>query len=96
MTSFFWTLNAWWNSLPESVRKALRDTVAVGFTATTGVLAYLNIVVPGSIAQTQAEALLFWTAGVPVIVAAIFAIVRVELIPAIINWLLGYGFTKTR
>lgn len=89
----FETLNAWWNGLPEVARKVLRDAVTIGVTTAIAAVAALNLVFPGSIDQAKAEALLVWATAVPTVAAAVWAILRVELLPPLTNWLLGFRFS---
>ena len=92
----FAVINAWWNGLPEAIRKALRDMATVGVTTGIAAFAALNLIFPGTIDQAKAEALLAIVTVVPTVAAAAFAVVRVELLPALVNWLLGYRFSAKR
>jgi hypothetical protein len=70
-----------WNALPLWVRKGARDAAVGAVLAVTA----LNLGIPGTLVQAKAEALLaIFTAG-PVV----FAIVRVEVLPPLLAWLIG-------
>ena len=70
-----------WNEAPEWLRKGLRDAAIGAFAAVTA----LNLVIPGTLDQFKAEAL---TAAVAA-GAAFLAIVRVEILPPLLSWLLS-------
>jgi hypothetical protein len=69
-----------WNGWDEWARKGLRDA-AIG--AAAAAIA-LNLAIPGSLDQVKAEALTVVVAAG----AAVLAIVRVELLPPLLAWLL--------
>jgi hypothetical protein len=77
---FAYVINAW-NGAPEWLRKGLRDA-AIG--AAAAVVA-LNLAIPGSLDQAKAEALTIVVAAG----AAVLAIVRVEILPPLLTWLLS-------
>jgi hypothetical protein len=70
-----------WDGLPEWLRKGLRDA-AIG--AVAAVVA-LNLAIPGTLDQAKAEGLTAYVAAG----AAALAIVRVELLPYLLSWLLS-------
>lgn len=74
-------INAW-NGAPEWARKGLRDA-AIGAAAA---IVALNLAIPGSLDQAKAEGL----TAVVAAGAAILAIVRVELLPPLLSWLLDH------
>jgi hypothetical protein len=69
-----------WNSLPEWLRKGSRDAAIGALAAITA----LNLAIPGSLPEAKAEGL---TAAVAV-GAAVLAVVRVEILPPLLAWLL--------
>lgn len=81
MRSLLLSIRDWWISLPEWLTKGARDAAVA---AVMAVLA-LNLVLPANLDQAKAEALtILLTAG-----AAAIAIVRVEILPNILPWILG-------
>ena len=79
--AFLAKIRVLWIGLPEGVQKALRDAVIAGF----GAFVALNLAIPSTLDQAKAEGLI----AVLAVSAAIIAVIRVELLPAIIAWLLG-------
>jgi hypothetical protein len=92
----FTKLNTWWDGLPEAVKKALRDGGTAFVVTFTAALTLLNLVFPGTLDQAKAEALLIASGAVIPAVFAAVAILRVELLPALLNRLLGYKFATKR
>lgn len=70
-----------WLALPEWLRKGLRDA-AIGAIAAASIL---NLGIPGSLVEAKAEALTAFAVVIP----AIAAIIRVELLPNAVSWFLG-------
>jgi|ERR1035437_676736 hypothetical protein len=95
MTALFTRINDAWNGLPETLKKALRDGGTAFVVTFTAALSLLNLVFPHTLDQAKAEALLVASGAVIPAVFAIIAILRVELLPAALNWLLGLRFSKT-
>jgi cytochrome bd-type quinol oxidase subunit 1 len=82
----FFVANAW-DVLPVGVQKVLRDIV-VGVVASVGAL---NLALPHNTTEATAEALLITTT----VVYTVAGIVRREVWPLVINWVLsklGFSF----
>jgi len=76
-----------WAALPYWAQKALRDAATVGIITATALVAALDLVFPGSISEARAYGLILWTSVVPTTVAAIVAVLRVELLPPLGDWI---------
>jgi hypothetical protein len=77
MSNFLLNIRALWMRIPEPVAKALRDAAVGAFT----VVVALNLAIPGSLDEAKAEAVTVFAVVVP----AIVAVLRVELLPWIVD-----------
>ena len=80
MTKILLNIRALWLRIPEALAHALRDSLMAGVTA----IIVLNLGIPNTLDEAKAEMLLAISVAAP----AIYAVIRKEVVPWIVNeWL---------
>ena len=88
LRDFLLNVRTFWVSLPVGVTKAVRDALLAGVAAFIA----LNLAIPSTLDQAKAEGLI----AILAVAAAVLAVVRVELLPALISWILGVPTAQLR